>query len=91
MKNNRSKNTFSEKSFFMMLREMIPLYLRYIKCTIGISLDFWIFEVNVVGYVMLFGADGSFLRIVPEMLGFFTDRSSRVHTSTKFFGKLLGK
>ena len=60
---NRSKNTFSEKSFFMMLREMIPLYLRYIKCTIGISLDFWIFEVNVVGYVMLFGADGSFLRI----------------------------
>ena len=63
MKNNRSKNTFSEKSFFMMLREMIPLYLRYIKCTIGISLDFWIFEVNVVGYVMLFGVIGSFLRI----------------------------
>ena len=49
---------------------MSPLYLRYIKCTIGMSLDFWIFEVNVVGYVMLFGADGSFLRIVPEMLGF---------------------
>ena len=63
MKNNRSKNTFSEKSFFMMLREMIPLYLRYIKCTIGISLDFWIFEVHVVGYVMLFGVIGSFLRI----------------------------
>ena len=90
MKNNRSKNTFSEKSFFMMLREMIPLYLRYIKCTIGISLDFWIFEVHVVGYVMLFGVIGSFLRIQPEMLGFGIDRNSRVHTSTKIFGKLLG-
>ena len=88
MKNNRSKNTFSEKSFFMMLREMIPLYLRYIKCTIGISLDFWIFEVNVVGYVMLFGVIGSFLRIQPEMLGFDSDRVSRVHSSTKIFGKL---
>ena len=55
------------------------------------SLDVWIFEVNVVGYVMLFGADGSFLRIVPEMLGFYSDSSSRVHTSTKIFGKLLGK
>ena len=74
-----------------MLREMSPLYLRYIKSTIGKSLDFWIFEVNVVGYVMVFGVDGSFLRIVPEMLGFCSDRSSRVHTSTKIFGKLLGK
>ena len=46
--------------------------------------------MNVVGYVMLFGADGSFLRIVPEMLGFYSDRISRVHTSTKLFGKLLG-
>ena len=46
--------------------------------------------MNVVGYVMVFGADGSFLRIVPEMLGFGIDRSSRVHTSTKIFGKLLG-
>ena len=26
--------------------------------------------MNVVEYVMLFGVDGSFLRIVPEMLGF---------------------
>ena len=26
--------------------------------------------MNVVEYVMLCGADGSFLRIVPEMLGF---------------------
>ena len=56
----------------------------------AMSLDVWIFEVNVVGYVMLCGADGSFLRIVPEMLGFGIDRSSRVHTSTKIFGKLLG-
>ena len=54
------------------------------------SLDVWIFEVNVVGYVMLCGADGSFLRIVPEMLGFGIDRNSRVHTSTQIFGKLLG-
>ena len=46
-----------------MLREMSPLYLRYIKSTIGMSLDVWIFEVDVVGYVMLFGVDGSFLRI----------------------------
>ena len=45
--------------------------------------------MNVVEYVMLCGADGSFLRIVPEMLGFYGDRSSRVHTSTKIFGKLL--
>ena len=45
------------------------------------SLDVWIFEVNAVGYVMLFGVDGSFLRILPEMLGFYSDRSSRVHTS----------
>ena len=30
-----------------------------------------------------------FLRILPEMLGFGSDRSSRVHTSTKIFGKLL--
>jgi hypothetical protein len=36
----------------------------------AMSLDVWIFEVDVVEYVMLFGADGSFLRIVPEMLGF---------------------
>ena len=36
----------------------------------AMSLDVWIFEVNVVGYVMLCGVDGSFLRIVPEMLGF---------------------
>ena len=70
---------------------MSPLYLRSNKCTMAMSLDVWIFEVNVVGYVMLFGADGSFLRIVPEMLGFCRDRSSRVHTSTKIFGKLLGK
>ena len=69
---------------------MSPLYLRSNKCTMAMSLDFWIFEVNVVGYVMLFGVDGSFLRIVPEMLGFCIDRSSRVHTSTKIFGKLLG-
>ena len=62
---------------------MSCLYLRYMKCTIGMSLDFWIFEVNVVGYVMLFGVIGSFLRILPEMLGFFTDRSSRVRLSTK--------
>ena len=54
------------------------------------SLDVWIFEVNVVGYVMLCGADGSFLRILPEIGGFCSDRSSRVHTSTKIFGKLLG-
>ena len=54
------------------------------------SLDVWIFEVDVVEYVMLFGADGSFLRILPEMLGFYSDSSSRVHTSTKIFGKLLG-
>ena len=47
--------------------------------------------VDVVGYVMLCGVDGPFLRIVPEMLGFYSDRSSRVHTSTKIFGKLLGK
>ena len=73
-----------------MLREMSRLYLRYIKCTIGMSLDVWIFEVNVVGYLVLCGADGSFLRIMPEMLGFGSDRSSRVHTSTKIFGKLLG-
>ena len=73
-----------------MLREMSPLYLRYIKCTMGMSLDVWIFEVNVVGYVMLCGADGSFLRIVPEIGGFCSDRSSRIHTSTKIFGKLLG-
>ena len=73
-----------------MLREMIPLYLRYIKCTMAMSLDFWIFEVNVVGFVLLCGVDGSFLRILPEMLGFGIDRSSRVHTSTKIFGKLLG-
>ena len=73
-----------------MLREMSPLYLRYIKCAAGMSLDFWIFEVNVVGYVMLFGADDSLLRILPEMGGFFRDRSSRIHTSTKIFGKLLG-
>ena len=66
-----------------MLREMSPLYLRYIKCTIGMSLDFWIFEVNVVVYVMLFGVIGSFLRIVPEFWGFGSDRSSRVHASTK--------
>ena len=83
MKNNRSKNTFSEKRFFVMLREMSPLYLRYIKCTMGMSLDFWIFEVNVVGYVLLFGVDGSFLRILPEMGGFCSDRSSRVRLSTK--------
>ena len=62
---------------------MSPLYLRYMKCTIGMSLDFWIFEVNVVGYVMLFGVIGSFLRIVPEIGGFCSDRSSRVCTSTK--------
>ena len=68
---------------------MSPSYLRNIKCTMAMSLDVWIFDVNVVGYVMLFGADGSFLRIVPEMLGFYSDRSSRVHTSTKIFGKLL--
>ena len=43
-----------------------------------------------MGYVMLFGADGSFLRIVPEIGGFGIDRSYRVHTSTKIFGKLLG-
>ena len=47
------------------------------------SLDVWIFEVNVVGYVMLFGADGSFLRILPEMLGFYSDRSSRIPASIK--------
>ena len=46
--------------------------------------------MNVVGYVMLCGVDGSFLRIVPEMLGFYSDRSSRLHASTKIFGKLLG-
>ena len=72
-----------------MLREMSPLYLRSNKCTMAMSLDVWIFEVNVVGYVMLCGADGLFLRIVPEMLGFYSDRRSRVHTSTKIFGKLL--
>ena len=33
----------------------------------------------------------SFLRILPEIGGFCGDRSSRVHTSTKIFGKLLGK
>ena len=54
------------------------------------SLDVWIFEVDVVGYVMLRGADGSILRILPEIGGFGIDRSSRVHTSTKIFGKLLG-
>ena len=89
-KNNRSKNTFSEKTFFLMLREMSPLYLPCNKCTMAMSLDVWIFEVNVVGYVMLFGVDGSFLRILPEMLGLYSDSSSRVHTSTKIFGKLLG-
>ena len=66
---------------------MSPLYLPSNKCTMAMSLDFWIFEVNDV---MLFGVDGSFLRIVPEMLGFGIDRSSRVRTSTKIFGKLLG-
>ena len=34
-------------------------------------------------YVMLCGADGSFLRIVPEMLGFYGDRSSRLCASIK--------
>ena len=91
MQNSRSKNTFSEKKVFSIIREMSPSYLRNIKCTMAMSLDVWIFEVNVVGYVMLCGADGSFLRIVPEMLGFYSDRISRVHTSTKIFGKLLGK
>ena len=61
---------------------MSPLYLRSNKCTMAMSLDFWIFEVNVVGYVMLFGVIGSFLRIVPEMLGFCSDRSSRVRSTT---------
>ena len=83
MKNSRSKNTFSEKKFFVMLREMSPLYLPSNKCTMAMSLDVWIFEVNVVGYVMVFGVDGSFLRIVPEMLGFGSDRSSRIRTSNK--------
>ena len=46
--------------------------------------------MNVVEYVMLCGADGSFLRILAKMLGFYSDRRSRVHTSTKIFGKLLG-
>ena len=69
---------------------MSPLYLPSNKCPNGMSLDVWIFEVNVVGYVMLFGSDDSFLRIVPEIGGFCSDRSSRVHTSTKIFGKLLG-
>ena len=46
-----------------MVREMSPLYLRDMKCATGMSLDVWIFEVDVVGYVMLCGADGSFLRI----------------------------
>ena len=49
----------------------------------AMSLDVWRFEVNVVGYVMLCDADGSFLRIVPEMLGFYSDRSSRVPLSTE--------
>ena len=62
---------------------MTPLYLRYIKYTIGNSLDFWIFEVNVVGYVMLFGVIGSFLRIIPKIGGFCRDRSTRVRASTK--------
>ena len=56
----------------------------------AMSLDVWIFEVNVVVYLVLCGVDGSFLRIVPEMLGFGSDSSSRVHNSTKIFGKLLG-
>ena len=49
----------------------------------AMSLDVWIFDVNVVGYVMLFGADGSFLRIQPEMLGFDSDRNTRVRASTQ--------
>ena len=56
----------------------------------AMSLDVWIFEVDVVGYVMLCGVDGSFLRILPEIGGFYSDRNYRVHTSTKIFGKLLG-
>ena len=62
---------------------MSPLYLPYNKCTMAMSLDVWIFEVNVVGYVMVFGVDGSFLRKVPEMLGFYSDRSSRIPASIK--------
>ena len=31
---------------------------------------------------MLFGADGSFLRILPEMGGFCSDRTPRVRAST---------
>ena len=49
----------------------------------AMSLDVWIFEVDVVGYVMLCGVDGPFLRIVPEMLGFGSDRNSRVRLSTE--------
>ena len=45
-----------------MPREMSPLYLPSNKCTMAMSLDVWIFEVNVVGYVMLCGADGSFFK-----------------------------
>ena len=63
MQNSRSKNTFSEKKVFSILREMSPLYLRSNKCTMAMSLDVWIFEVNVVGYVMLFGVDGSLFSI----------------------------
>ena len=44
----------------------------------------------MVGCVIVFGADGSFLRIVAEMLGFYSDGKYRVHISIKIFGKLLG-
>jgi hypothetical protein len=62
---------------------MSQLYLPSNKCTMAMSLDVWIFEVNVVGYVMLFGADDSLLRILPKMGGFCSDRSSRILLSTE--------
>ena len=42
-KNSRSKNTFSEKKVFSILREISPLYLPSNKCTMAMSLDVWIF------------------------------------------------
>ena len=47
--------------------------------------------VLTLGKYVTWAARISFLRILPEIGGFCGDRSSRVHTSTKIFGKLLGK
>lgn len=55
-------------------------------CYTGMSLDFWIFEANVAVDLVLCGADGWFLRIIPKIGGFCTGRICKYEKS---LGKVL--